>query len=227
MTTRILPPDEWPRLAGTEAERLWPLLNPRTARVVVVERQGEIVGCHVLMQMLHAECLWVHPEHRGKASVARRLWSGVQEVARGCGVHAIVTHAVDDTVRGLLAHVGAEPIVGEAYMVPVQSADDRRSIAVGRRFHTQLERQLTGENHPDDPAHDREVGRALRTAIEQGDVAGAVGGYNAWAARAGYVPIRVIDQSEGRWRIDMQTSVIDIDAGYGVTVVEERSTVCQ
>lgn len=227
MTTRILPPDEWPRLVGTEAEQLWPLLDPSTARVVVVEHDGAIVGCHVLMQVVYAECLWVHPDHRGKSSVARRLWSGVQETARGLGVHAVATHAIDDTVRGLLAHVGAVRVPGDAYMVPVQSADDRRSVAVGRRFHEQLERQLTADNHADDSAHNREVGRALRTAIDGGDVTGAVAGYNEWAARAGYVPIRVIDQRDGVWRIDMQSAVIDVDASYGVTVVEERSALCQ
>lgn len=119
MTTRILPPEEWHKLDGSEAEPLYPLLNPETAQVVVVEDGDRIVGCHVLMWVLHAECLWIHPHHRGKSSVGRRLWDAVQRTARRAGVHALMTAACDDTVRGLLAHVGAQQVPGEHFMVPL------------------------------------------------------------------------------------------------------------
>lgn len=120
MTTRLLPPADWSRLQGTEAEQLYPLLNPATAGVVVVEDGDRIVGCHVLMWVLHAECLWIHPDHRGKSSVARRLWGTVQRTARAWGVHALMTAACDDTVRGLLAHAGAAQLPGDHFMVPVK-----------------------------------------------------------------------------------------------------------
>lgn len=120
MTARILPPEEWARLAGTEAELLIPMLTD-ASRVVVVELDGQIVGCHVLQVILHAECLWVHPAHRGKASVARRLWAAVQREAREhFGVRAFATAAVSDEVRDLLAHVGAVKVAGDHYMVPVK-----------------------------------------------------------------------------------------------------------
>ncbi len=120
MITRVLPKEEWPRLRGTEAETVWPFLDAERASVIVVEDEGLIVGCHILMYVLHAECLWIHPDHRGKSSVARRLWGAVQRAAISCGVHALMTAACDDNVRGLLAHVGATQVPGEHFMVPVK-----------------------------------------------------------------------------------------------------------
>lgn len=121
MTTRVLPKEEWPRLKGTEAERVWPLLDPGKTSIVVVERDGVIVGCHVLTWYLHAECLWIAPADRGLASVGRRLWSMVQQIAiQRCGVTSVITGAVDDRVRGLLAHVGATQLPGDQYVVPVK-----------------------------------------------------------------------------------------------------------
>lgn len=120
MTSRLLPREEWHKLAGTEADALWPTL-PDAARVVVVEDARVIVGCHVLVPILHAECLWIHPDHRGKTSVARRLWAAVQRTARETfGAQWFATAAMSEEVRGLLAHVQAVQVPGDHYMVPVR-----------------------------------------------------------------------------------------------------------
>lgn len=117
MITRVLPPDEWPRLVGTEAETIWPNLDPMKSRVIVVEDNGQIVGCHVLSWVLHAECLWTHPDHRGKAGVARRLWPAVKVNALEMGASVIATAANSDVVRELLAHVGAEQVLADTYVM--------------------------------------------------------------------------------------------------------------
>lgn len=120
MTSRILPPEEWERLDGTEAETIWPMLDRAKTQIVVVEQDGEIVGCHVLLLVLHAECLWVHPAHRGKSSVARRLWAAVQQTARDTfRVRTIATAACSDEVRELLRHVGAVTLPGTHHVIPV------------------------------------------------------------------------------------------------------------
>lgn len=122
MTSRILPPAEWSRLAGTEAETIWPVVDRETTRVVVVEDEaGEIVGCHVLWQVWHLDGLWIAPAHRGKAGVARRLWATVQRTARALGARAVMTTAIDDRVRTLLGHVGAVPLPGEHYVVSMRA----------------------------------------------------------------------------------------------------------
>ena len=120
MTTRVLPPEEWPKLAGTEAETVWPHIPPDAAEIIVVEDDGQIVGCHILVTVLHAECLWIHPEKRGRSSVARRLWARVCEAARAKGAHHLMTGCADARVRGLLDHVGATKMPCDQYLVSVE-----------------------------------------------------------------------------------------------------------
>lgn len=119
MTSRILPPEEWPRLAGTEAGALWPHFDPARVTVLVVEHDAAIVGTWVLMNVLHAECLWISPAYRGRTSVARRLWSVMQRTASSLGVPAVATAAISDEVRGLLEHVGAKKVPGDHYAMRV------------------------------------------------------------------------------------------------------------
>lgn len=119
MTTRILPPEEWPRLEGTEAGSVWRSLDPESASVIVVEDGGSIVGVWVLMTVLHAECLWIADAHRGKAAVARRLWAAMQREAHAMGVEAVATAATTDDVRALLDHVGAMKLPGDFYAMKV------------------------------------------------------------------------------------------------------------
>lgn len=120
MTSRILPPEEWPKLAGTEAEGLWPHLHPARTSVVVIEENERLLACHVLSWLLHAECLWTVPDRRSAVTM-RRLWRAVQhEAFTHWGVHAVITNAVDDRVRTLLAYVGAARMPGDAYIVPVK-----------------------------------------------------------------------------------------------------------
>lgn len=105
-------------MAGTEADEAWRAL-PDTARVVVVERDGVIVGCHILIPILHAECLWKAPD--AGAGVSRLLWETVQAEARDhFGAQSLVTAAVDARVKRLLAHVGARAVPGESFVVPVK-----------------------------------------------------------------------------------------------------------
>jgi len=119
MTSRVLPPEEWHRLVGTEAELIWPHLDPARSHVLAVEHNGAIVGTWVLMQVLHAECLWIAPSHRGRTSVARRLWTAMQRTARGLGAKAVATAAMTDDVRRLLDHVGATKVLGDHYAMRI------------------------------------------------------------------------------------------------------------
>lgn len=118
MTSRILPPEEWGRLAGTEAESFISRLNA-ASRVIVVEADGAIVGCHILQPVLHAEGLWIHPDFRKRASVGRHLWRRVQDTARDWfGVQWFVTGCGSDEVRALLEHVAAVKLP-DHYVVPI------------------------------------------------------------------------------------------------------------
>ena len=120
MTTRVLPYAEWPRLVGTEAEAVWPYLDPLKSHVVVLENDGEIIACHVLMQVLHADCLWTHPAHRTPA-MTRALWAATQAEARRLGATSLATAANDDRVKRLLAYIGATKLEGEHYVIQMEA----------------------------------------------------------------------------------------------------------
>ncbi len=119
LQTRILPPDEWPRLAGTEAEALIGHLDPAHAAVLVVERGGEIVGTWVALQTLHAECVWVSTAVGNPVGVARKLIDGMFDIARASGLRSIYTSAMTDEVRGMIERLGGSELPGSAHVIPV------------------------------------------------------------------------------------------------------------
>lgn len=120
MTSRILPPAEWPRLNGTEAETLWPTLDAAHAQILVVEDGEQILGCWTLMMIPHVECLWIDPNERARVTVARRLWLGMRSLASQMGARHVWTAAVSDPVRGLLDHAQARKLVGDHYLLPME-----------------------------------------------------------------------------------------------------------
>lgn len=105
MTTRVLPPEEWPRLVGTDAEAVLGQLDPRWTSVVVVEDAGRIVAHHLLVHVVHAEGLWVDPAYR-HGLAGGRLWHAVQREAARLGVHALMTASIDPMIDTLIAREG-------------------------------------------------------------------------------------------------------------------------
>lgn len=97
---RLLPPDEWPRLAGTDLESVWPHLDPTTARIVVVERQGRIIGAVSVLRQVVLECLWVAPEWRARSTVGGHVLRLALQVAKHWGVRMAFTLPATD---GLMA----------------------------------------------------------------------------------------------------------------------------
>lgn len=120
MTTRILPREEYPRLAGTELEAVWPTL-PEGAAVLVVEEDGQIVGCWAAFLVAHVEGVWIAPEHRGRGGVARRLLVGMRRtLVETFGATGALTGAMTDDVRALLARLGATKLPGDHYALPLK-----------------------------------------------------------------------------------------------------------
>lgn len=216
MIARELPVAEWPRLVGTEAETVWPSLNPENAAVLVVEDEGRIVGTWIGLRVVHAECISIAPSHRGSFGVAKRLLKGMREIAARWGADQVVTGSVSPHVTDLIERLGGFPVPCESFVIPF-----RGDAALGRSFHAQLSRLVAEDQHPEDERHNERVGLALRTAIERRDPARATDDYNAWAAGAGYQPIKYLGMVEGRIRADIVTAVIDIDERYNLSVVSE------
>jgi hypothetical protein len=102
-TTRLLPPEDWARLAGTELGPVVGCLDPTQTVVIVVEDDaGAIVGCWALYSQWHAEGVWVAPGHRGKVAVARHLIDGLMVSARGLGAKAVWTAALTPEIERLV-----------------------------------------------------------------------------------------------------------------------------
>lgn len=120
MTRRVLPPEDWPRLQGTELEGIWPHLDPATTTVIVVEdRGGAIIGAWAGFPLFHAEGVFIAEAHRGKAGVARLLLDGMRHVAKTAGYRSIVTASLDPTVGDMLTKLGATTIAGTHYALPL------------------------------------------------------------------------------------------------------------
>lgn len=223
MQERELPPAEWHRLNGTEAEKLWPFVNPENTRVIVVEDEGRIVGVWAMLRTVHAECLWAAPSHRGSLGVAKRLFRGMREVAAEWGVDRVITGSVDPQVTGLIERFGGKPMPCESFVLPVEMKNQRRAEkdrARGKAFHEQLEALAVDGIHPDDPDHNEAVGRAMRVAVDEHDPERAMSEYNRWAFAAGYAPIRYLGTVDGKVRADIVTAKIEVD-GEHVRVLEE------
>ena len=122
MTSRILPVEEWPRLAGTELEAVWPVLDPQQAHIVVVEHDGAIVGCWAVIRYVHVEGVWIAPSYRKRGRVAAHLLRGMRSVARAMGAEAVWTAAVSDEVEGLIGHLGGVRLPADHYVMPVGGA---------------------------------------------------------------------------------------------------------
>lgn len=119
MTTRILPAEEWSRVAHTE---LGPALAalPHVATTVFVAEQGEeIVGCWALVTFAHVEGLWIAPSHRKRGRVLLRLWDRLRAIAGERGLGAVFTGAATNDVQRLLEARGAS-MMPPMYVLPIR-----------------------------------------------------------------------------------------------------------
>ena len=109
MISRTLPPEEWPRLEGTEAGAVWQTFNPENTVVTVVEKDGKIVGVWTALRVVMMECLWIVPEERGSFGVAKRLLRGMRDVARKWGAKVVYTGSATRHLTHQILRFGGVP----------------------------------------------------------------------------------------------------------------------
>lgn len=119
LLARLLPPAEWPKLAGTELETVWPHLDPAQARIIVVEDDTRIVGSWAMFPVWHVEGVHIDPVYRQSGRVALRLLQHMQALAEVNGIQRVMTGCVSEDVRALLAHLDATPLPGEQFVIEV------------------------------------------------------------------------------------------------------------
>ena len=114
MTSRILPIEEWSRLAGAD-------IDPPTqgGDVLVVEQDGAIVACAGLAWCLHLEDVWVHPDHRGRVGAVRALLRGVATRIAPAGIRAVCVGVVDPDIADFVTRLGG-PSIGEQFALPME-----------------------------------------------------------------------------------------------------------
>lgn len=123
LTSRVLPFEEWGRLADTD---LGPCLgamqeHPEKVQVLVVEDDGVIVAHWAVLFVLHAEGIWIAPAYRKRVGVGRRLWKAMHEAARTVGAERFWTCADRLEVRRLIVdHLKGIPIPAESFVVSLR-----------------------------------------------------------------------------------------------------------
>lgn len=120
--TRILPPEEWDKLKGTEADPAYLNFDPQYTNVIIVECSGIIVGCWCLFPVYHAECVWIREEHQGNPVVAGRLVKGMMQMAKEIGLKNLVTSSLSEEIDHLItSHLKGKLLPGRPYIFPVKS----------------------------------------------------------------------------------------------------------
>lgn len=118
VTTRILPASEWHRLSETDLGRVCGAApNPAAVTAIVVEDAGEILGCWALFYVPHVEGLWVAPTSRRRGVVFGHLRKAMRALTAERGISQVMTGAMSDEVRALLAKSGAVEI-GSQFVLP-------------------------------------------------------------------------------------------------------------
>lgn len=121
MITRVLEAEEWPvKLEGTELETVWPLL-PHTARVLVVEDNGHVLGSWAIIPSFHVECVSIREDHQARGVVAKRLLEGMGALAFTMGAKNVFTASDSEHVTRLLEHLDATKLPGDHYVIPVEN----------------------------------------------------------------------------------------------------------
>jgi len=126
MRARLLPPEEWDRLRGTELEALYPLLSPDAAKIIVIEVEREespdafpeIVGTWAVYPQVHAEGIWIAPRFRSKGVVAKHLMEGLASVLSQFEASGFCTASMSDEVTSLIKGLGGEELPGKHFVVP-------------------------------------------------------------------------------------------------------------
>jgi Acetyltransferase (GNAT) family len=120
MTTRILPADEWGRLAGTDLDPMWRQFNPEFYRVIVAEDEGRVVGHCVVFTWVHLDGAWSDPAYRKSGAVWRALLRTAGEVAKEAGVEALIAGSNTDEMSGYLGRLGGTQLPASFFVVPMR-----------------------------------------------------------------------------------------------------------
>lgn len=117
VTHRVLPFDEWYRVADIPPFSTGGLPNPQFWRIVVVERDGVIVAACSLFDTVHWDGFWTAEGDRGNPLVFKELLVGGLEVMQEYEISMVHTAVPDNRpdLQVMLARFGFESTEGRLY----------------------------------------------------------------------------------------------------------------
>lgn len=120
MEVRVLPKDAFDRLDGIGGplETLPEPLDPEQTIVIVAEDAGVIVGYWVLFDAVHAEPLWIDPDHRNRPQLAVLLLQTLLTELRAHGIQTVCGIIGDPeaaVMEPMARKVGMQPLPGRLW----------------------------------------------------------------------------------------------------------------
>jgi hypothetical protein len=104
MNTRLLLPEEYDRLKGLAFHDDW-IPDPSDSKVLVAEKNGEIIAFWCLKAEIHIEPMWIKPEER-RGIIGRAIVDGMRKV-----IHSkCYAFTESDVVAGYLERLGMREI---------------------------------------------------------------------------------------------------------------------
>lgn len=115
-TARELPPEEWYRLDSLGLAQNLP--DPETSAILVVERDGVIVGTWIALLTMHLEGCAIAPAHRKSPGAVRALIAGMNDLLVAHGIAQVLTVTQTPEIAQLAEHLGGQPL-GQLWLLPV------------------------------------------------------------------------------------------------------------
>lgn len=109
MIIRALQPEEYAKLQDHPGLNGHPLPDPATSTILIAERGEEILAFWTLVQIVHAEPIWIAPAHRNRL-VLKRLWSALRALLATCRIPAVYCFADRPEVAGYLTRLGLQEL---------------------------------------------------------------------------------------------------------------------
>jgi hypothetical protein len=113
VTTRLLPPEQWDRLLGTDLEPLLPVFHVKRDHVdiLVAEDDGQIVGHVALLSWIHVEGL-----ASTSPSALLKLSQAVTEYCEAMGITGVYSNALSPETERILTWKRGAKIPGTPYI---------------------------------------------------------------------------------------------------------------
>jgi hypothetical protein len=121
ITTRELPPSEWPRVTHIPPYNLGLPPDNGHWRIIVAEDAGEIVGCVALHSQVHFDPWWIARDRKTNPAIVTGLLATSVGILRELGVdHVFAT--IDEThlaTQQVAEHLGFTAAPGRLWLVDV------------------------------------------------------------------------------------------------------------